>query len=43
MIFTAMFAVGGFLGSILDDTSIMPLAIFLLVMAMGCWASLYRF
>jgi Bcr/CflA subfamily drug resistance transporter len=31
------FGLGGFMGSLLDDSSLMPLACFLLLMALGCW------
>ncbi len=32
----ASFALGGFVGSVLDDTSLVPLSLFLLAMTLGC-------
>lgn len=39
LLLTFSFAFGGFMGSMLDDLSLIPLALFLLSMALGCWLS----
>ena len=42
LLLTASFALGGFIGSLLDDSSIIPLAFFLLTTAIGCWVIFQR-
>jgi len=42
LIITAAFVLGGFVGSILDDSSLVPLSLFLLTMAIGCWIILQK-
>lgn len=42
LILTASFVLGGLAGSILDDSSLLPLSLFLLAMAFGCWIILQR-
>jgi DHA1 family bicyclomycin/chloramphenicol resistance-like MFS transporter len=37
LILTSTFAIGGFIGTFLDDSSIIPLSFFLLTMAIACW------
>lgn len=39
---TGSFALGGFMGSLFDDSSLLTLSFFLFIMAVGCWFFLQR-
>ncbi len=43
LLLNVSFALGGFAGSLLNDSSLIPLALFLLTMAIGCWIIFQRY